>query len=69
MIGYIRKLDLDGSIRIREYDSAHSPTLFDGGFKDDIKINLIKAFSENMPIDFDVQDGKISKIRTVKFSY
>jgi hypothetical protein len=50
MIGYVRQLDLDGTLRIRESDYSHSPTLFAGNFKPDHLETLKEDFKNRLPI-------------------
>lgn len=66
MIGYVRQLDLDGTLRIREEDHSYSPTLFEGRF--DLKDSLVlkQAFAESLPIEFKIEDNKLVSAKIFK---
>lgn len=66
MVGYVRKLDLDGFVRIRESDHAYSPTLFDGKFKNDSVLVLKEAFKDNLPVEFHDMDGVLLSVKIFK---
>jgi hypothetical protein len=66
MIGYVRQLDLDGTLRIRESDYSHSPTLFAGNFKSDHLEILKEAFKNSLPIEFSAENGCLVSARIFK---
>jgi hypothetical protein len=69
MIGYVRKLDIDGAFRIRELDNAYSPTLFEGYFLNSLLLTLKEAFYKNLPIEFEAFDGKIVSAEIAKYNH
>ena len=66
MIGYVRQLDLDGNLRIRESDYSYSPTLFYGKFNSNNVEVLKEAFKESLPVEFDVKDGCLVSAKIFK---
>lgn len=66
MIGYIRQLDLDGTLRIRESDYSYSPTLFSGKFKQDHIEILKEAFKNSLPIEFSTENGYLVSAKIFK---
>lgn len=69
MIGYVRRLDIDGTVRIRELDNAYSPTLFDGYFLNSLLLTLKEAFYKNLPIEFQTFDDKIVSAEIAKYNH
>lgn len=69
MTGYIRKLDLDGTVRIRELDSSYSPTFFEGHFLNSLTLTLKEAFYKNLLIEFEIFDGKMVSANIAKHNH
>lgn len=71
--GYIRRLDLDGQIRVRQRDDLFSPIVFEGLFLQEILPQLKEAFHEVAPVTLEIYGETVVGVKlekpTVDFSY
>jgi hypothetical protein len=71
--GYIRRLDLDGNIRIRQKEDLFSPILFEGTFLPSLQETLREAFYGMLPVTVKFSGEQILSVEVQKptpdFSY
>jgi hypothetical protein len=48
--GYIRRLDLDGQIRLRQRDDLFSSIVFEGTYSPSLQETLREAFYDSLPV-------------------
>ncbi len=54
--GYMRRFDLDGSIRVRSEDNNTSTIIWEGPFEKSLLLTLKDAWYNVLPIKFEVDD-------------
>ena len=64
--GYIRRLDLDGQIRIRQKDDLFSPILFEGTFSPSLEESLREAFYDCLPVTVTYSGEQITSVEVEK---
>ncbi len=71
--GYIRRLDLDGQIRVRQRDDLFSPMVFEGLFQIELLPQLKEAFYDMIPVTLEIYGETVVQVKldkpTVDFSY
>lgn len=61
--GFIRKLDRDGTVRVRERDDIMSPVVFEGAFNVDFLEVAVRAFRDCAAVVLHLgPDGSASEI-------
>jgi hypothetical protein len=65
--GYIRRLDLDGQIRLREKDDLFSPIVFEGFFPQELRDVLREAFHEVSPVTIFLNGNQVTGVEIEKF--
>lgn len=64
--GYIRRLDLDGQIRVRQRDDLFSPIVFEGLFQLELLPPLREAFYEMIPVTLEIHGETVVHVKLEK---